>query len=192
MPNNRDMSASFAREVQYTPPPDRPMVASSSRANWFPSHGSRMGESSYQAGGIPTFGDSYGGGGDEEHGPSGINEWETRFGWRVDFEAAVAYLLGPISALALLILETKNDFVRFHAYQSGIFSTGVLILQFILHFIFPRWLMIILYVWLAVCLLALAARAFHDANTGNIGQGGLVRYHLPRLGDIAERWVGEE
>jgi hypothetical protein len=52
------------------------------------------------------------GGLDEERGVS--NLWETRFGWRVDVEAAVAYLFGPISALALLILETNNDYVRFH------------------------------------------------------------------------------
>lgn len=25
------------------------------------------------------------------------NSWETRFGWRVDFEAGGAYLLGPLS-----------------------------------------------------------------------------------------------
>ncbi len=42
------------------------------------------------------------------------------------------------------------------AYQSGMFSSAVLILQFILHFIFPQWLMIILWVWFCLCLLALA------------------------------------
>lgn len=60
------------------------------------------------------------------------NEWETTYGLRVDLLAAFAYLLGPISgsiksflltrayipagrpALALLVLETHNDYVRFH------------------------------------------------------------------------------
>ncbi len=100
MPDKGDMSTSFAREVQYTPPPDRSqMVSSSPRSNWFPSYSSRMADSSYQAGGIPTFGDSYGGGGSGEYGSSEQNEWETRFGWRVDLEAAVVYLLGPISGV---------------------------------------------------------------------------------------------
>ena len=64
--------------------------------------------------------------------------WETRHGLRVDMLAAFAYVLGPISgacalcspcrtcallrplmhvlptALTLLIVETYNDFVRFH------------------------------------------------------------------------------
>jgi hypothetical protein len=30
----------------------------------------------------------------------GVNEWETRFGWRVDIEAAVAYLGGPITGVS--------------------------------------------------------------------------------------------
>lgn len=62
---------------------------------------------------------------------SGTNAWETAYGMRVEVLAAFAYLLGPISgeletiflapctktpppALALLIFETHNDYVRFH------------------------------------------------------------------------------
>lgn len=66
----------------------------------------------------------------EEGSPSA--SWETRFGYRVDMMAAFAYILGPISgmlldtvseedvadllakAFLLLILETQNDYVRFH------------------------------------------------------------------------------
>ncbi|KAF9505022.1 hypothetical protein BS47DRAFT_596564 [Hydnum rufescens UP504] len=108
--------ATFAREVQYTPPPDSsPLVASSSRANWLPTQSSAgQVNTSYQAGGVPTWGDSYAGGAGAAEAAGAVNEWETRFGFRVDVEAAVAYLLGPVSALLLLILETKNDFIRFH------------------------------------------------------------------------------
>lgn len=66
------------------------------------------------------------------------NAWESRFGWRVDLMAAASYLGGPITgesqrtagnlstqwqhesfadadvALLFLILETQNDYVRFH------------------------------------------------------------------------------
>lgn len=135
----QDSFATFAREVQYQPPPDtKPLVASTSaKPSWFASTSSGSGaETSYQAGGIPSWSDSFGGGGGAEAGPeSAINEWETRFGWRVDIEAAATYIFGPISgelyclahlemtytepelcvlALLILILETKNDFIRFH------------------------------------------------------------------------------
>lgn len=98
----QDSFATFAREVQYQPPPDsRPLVASTSaKPSWFASTSSGSGaETSYQAGGIPSWSDSFGGGGGgDEAGPEGaVNEWETRFGWRVDFEAAVTYAFGPIS-----------------------------------------------------------------------------------------------
>jgi uncharacterized membrane protein len=74
-----------------------------------------------------------------------VNVWETRFGTRVDVLAAFAYVLGPISgvyihirlawkaqqltntriALLLLILETHNDYVRFHG-ESSIYSVRTL------------------------------------------------------------------
>lgn len=40
--------------------------------------------------------------------------WETSLPLRVDMLAPFAYLFGPISAFALLVGETKNDYVRFH------------------------------------------------------------------------------
>jgi len=201
----QDSYAAFAREVQYQPPPDaRPVIASTSatRPSWFAAAGSSsssrgVAETSYQAGGVPTWGDSYGGGGGEDErlleSAAAPNEWETRFGWRVDFEAALAYLLGPISALLVLILETKNDYIRFHAYQSAIFSTSLLVLKFLSQFIFPaKWFSIVFTITIILSALALAGRAFRDANSESIGQGGLPRYHLPYIGELADRWVGEE
>ncbi|KAF8321284.1 hypothetical protein DL93DRAFT_2130780 [Clavulina sp. PMI_390] len=188
---------SFARETQYQPPPDsRPLVASTSaKPSWFASspQGNGLGaETSYQAGGIPSWSDSYGGGGGEE-GPEGaVNEWETRFGWRVDIEAAVAYLLGPISALLVLVLETKNDYIRFHGYQSALYSTPGVVGLLLMRFIFPRWLWIMLLLGFIGSVFALAFRAFQDANSSSIGHGGLIRYHLPYIGPLADRWVGEE
>lgn len=60
-----------------------------------------------------------------------MSAWDTRYGMRVDMLAAAAYILGPLSgeptypwsivyvnltasALLLLVLETHNDYVRFH------------------------------------------------------------------------------
>ena len=63
---------------------------------------------------------------------SQINQWGSKMGLRIDVMAALAYALGPISgesrisigratgnnllrtALLFLILETQNDYVRFH------------------------------------------------------------------------------
>lgn len=90
---------------------------------------------SYQSGGIPTLNTSQAGGlaaVEDAEAQSGHSMWETRYGLRVDMLAAFSYLLGPISgehrfretasilaqrratALLLLIVETHNDYVRFH------------------------------------------------------------------------------
>lgn len=121
------------------PPPDDPSYASSSNhphtttRAWFPPQH----VISYQSGGIPTFNTSQAGGigaVEEAEAAGGTNAWETRYGARVDLMAAFAYLLGPLSgsfhsgghatswaviliallALLLLIVETHNDYVRFH------------------------------------------------------------------------------
>lgn len=95
--------------------------------------------SSYQSGAVPTWDTSAAGGIGSEDAEDQRNLWETRYNMRVDLLAAFAYLLGPVSgasllslshiercavahwpgrdmsiALALLIFETHNDYVRFH------------------------------------------------------------------------------
>jgi len=101
----------------------------------------------------------------------------------VDFEAAAAYAAGPLLAILLLILETKNDYVRFHAWQSLLLSIPIAILHFILHASkFFTWLLLIADIAIFG---QLAYRALKDAET-------LERYHLPYIGDLASRWVDEE
>ena len=190
----------FASFAAYTPPPDAPPEpASQSKAKrpWFPAHQSSnfvqsvagpSSVSSYQAGAVPTFGNSIGGGAGAVEDQMGVNEWETRFGWRVDLEAPVAYLGGPITALILLILETSNDFVRFHAYQSALLSTPLLLLRGLLGLLrFPNFLQFLSTMSIVIAALYMAFRAFRDANGA-----GLVRYQLPYIGIMAERWLGEE
>ncbi|KAI8083552.1 hypothetical protein BDF21DRAFT_337339 [Thamnidium elegans] len=46
-----------------------------------------------------------------------VNKYETTLPIRVDIEASLAYILGPVTGLLLLILERQNDYVRFHAWQ---------------------------------------------------------------------------
>jgi hypothetical protein len=45
-----------------------------------------------------------------------INKYETRLPIRLDIEAALVYVGMVFSGILFLILETKNDYVRFHAW----------------------------------------------------------------------------
>nr|KIR84900.1 hypothetical protein I308_04649 [Cryptococcus tetragattii IND107] len=99
--------------------------------------------------------------------------------------AAAAYLGGPVTALLLLILETRNDYVRFHAYQSALLTTPLLVLLLLFNLLIPlpaflRTLFIVVSVGGT---LYAAFRAWKDA------QEGLERFWLPYIGPVAERWV---
>ncbi|KAF9270235.1 hypothetical protein L218DRAFT_1071697 [Marasmius fiardii PR-910] len=177
------------------PPPDDPTYPSPSQSAskkvsrpWFPSQ--RSEETSYQSGGVPTFNNSVSGG----YGSS-INEaesqqsqWETRFGMRVDLLAAFSYILGPLSALLVLILETQNDFVRFHGYQSALLTGPLLLIRMLISFLqFPQWFRTIFTLIVICCQLYMGFHAYMDAS-----QNDLLRFRLPFIGDIADRWVSEE
>jgi hypothetical protein len=77
---------------------------------WFPVHPSSQNiDTSYQSGGIPTFNTSAtGGAGAAEEAEGQMNQWETRFGMRVDVLAAVAYLLGPISGVLNAMISNRT------------------------------------------------------------------------------------
>ncbi|KAI0639394.1 hypothetical protein C8Q77DRAFT_58227 [Trametes polyzona] len=182
----------FASFAAYTPPPDDPAYAASTSKStaraWFPSQQQSM---SYQSGGIPTFNTSQAGGLgalEDAEAENATNMWETRYGFRVDLLAAFAYLLGPVSALILLITETHNDFVRFHAYQSALLTTPLAILRILASLLqFPLFLRIILTLLLILPALYMSWQAYIDA-----ARNGLVRFQVPFIGPLAERWVSEE
>ncbi|KAG8852047.1 hypothetical protein FRB96_008965 [Tulasnella sp. 330] len=202
---------SFAKASAYKPPPDhgssgsllppqRPVLQAHQSSNFVSPASSQAGPSmygsatsSYQAGGIPSWSTSAGRGGgghgyDAEVQEEHVNEWQTRFGWRTDVVAASAYILGPISALILLILETHSDYIRFHSYQSALLTTPLILFRLFLGLVhFPHFLLIILNIIIIGAILFMAFRAYRDAN-----EGDLTRYHLPVIGDFADRWVGDE
>ncbi|KAJ7487612.1 hypothetical protein B0H11DRAFT_2014101 [Mycena galericulata] len=180
-----------------TPPPDDPASLPTTSKPlprpWFPTHPSAA-DTSYQSGGIPTFNASASGGlGAVEEAEGQQNQWETRHGLRVDMLAAVAYLLGPISALALLIVETQNDYVRFHwssylAYQSALLTTPLVVIRILASLLqFPGWIRTILTLVIIGSQLYMAIRAYLDAS-----RNGLARFQLPYIGPIAARWLEEE
>ncbi|ALO60575.1 hypothetical protein CNE03395 [Cryptococcus deneoformans JEC21] len=186
----------------YQPPPDVPATdppeVSKSKPRskpWFTRDASYS--ASYQAGGTladPSAPRAYTN--DPESpafdpaGPDSdrANAWESRFGWRVDAMAAAAYLAGPLTALVFLILETRNDYVRFHAYQSALLTTPLLVLLLLFNLLLPlpAFLRTLFIVASVGATLYAAFRAWRDA------QEGLERYWLPYIGPIAERWVSEE
>ena len=80
--------------------------------------GNGIGSSSYHSGNAARSGNDvlY----DAENGNAGFattsgsasaDLFATSYGWRVDLEAAAAYVLGPVLAILLLVIEVKNDYV---------------------------------------------------------------------------------
>ncbi|KAJ3934619.1 MAG: hypothetical protein NXY57DRAFT_993483 [Lentinula lateritia] len=188
--------ASFA---PYMPPPDDPAYSGRSNTSaakgpshsrpWFP-HQQSSQSVSYQSGGIPTFNDSQAGGSGNSASEEleSHNQWETRYGTRVDMLSAFAYILGPLSALAVLIIETQNDYVRFHGYQSALFTTPIIVFRAFLSILqFPQWLRTFVTVLIFAGQLYMAFRAYVDAS-----QNGLSRFQLPIIGPIASQWLADE
>ncbi|KAF7320329.1 hypothetical protein MKEN_00817700 [Mycena kentingensis (nom. inval.)] len=174
---------SFASFAAYTPPPDVHSEQQQQPRPWFPS---QQNPTSYQSGGIPTFAAPTSAAAVDEV-ESQQNQWETRHGLRVDLLAALAYVLGPISALALLILETQNDYVRFHAYQSALLTTPLVIIRIFASLLqFPGWIRSFFTILLLLAQGYMAAHAYMDA------QSGLTRFQLPYIGQISARWLEDE
>eukprot|EP00126_Sphaerothecum_destruens_P010790 Sdes_comp20810_c0_seq1m17169 len=61
-------------------------------------------------------------------------KYETSLPMALNIEAALTYSLGCITGLLFLCIETKNDYVRFHAWQSTLVFTFAMVLH--LFFIF--------------------------------------------------------
>jgi len=62
-----------------------------------------------------------------------VDVFTTSLGWRLDYEACLAYLLlPPAGGVLLLVLEHKSDYVRFHAWQSSLLFA----FAFLIHIIF--------------------------------------------------------
>ncbi|KAF2133101.1 hypothetical protein P153DRAFT_363330 [Dothidotthia symphoricarpi CBS 119687] len=50
-----------------------------------------------------------------------VDVFTTSLGWRLDYEACLAYLLlPPAGGVFLLVMEHQSDYVRFHAWQSSL------------------------------------------------------------------------
>ena len=112
--------------------------------------------------------------------------------------AAIAYLLGLITGIIVLIIsEPKDKFVKFHAVQSILFHISIMVIAFILGIAMIPFTMISAgtmpnFLWLGglwsvwafysiivfIVWIVLMIRAYSGQN-----------YKLPVLGDLAEEWT---
>ncbi len=60
----------------------------------------------------------------------------TKLGLSENAEGALAYVFGFISGIIFLIIERKNQFIKFHSLQSIMFFICVLILNFLISAVF--------------------------------------------------------
>lgn len=125
----------------------------------------------------------------------------TSLGWRLDYEACLAYLLlPPAGGVLLLVLEHQSDYVRFHAWQSSLLFAFI----FVVHIIFSwssfiSWVMVVgdvgLIGWLTW-------RAYQDGESvTSIGDSKahmgctaatLDRYEVPFFGPLANSILDDE
>ena len=95
-----------------------------------------------------------------------------------NIKGALAYLLFFVSGIALLLLEKKSTFVRFHAMQSTIFFGCLFILGFIPVLGLMLWVILPAVVFLGW--LFLMWKAFNGE-----------KYKLPYVGDFAEKQLAK-
>ncbi|KAI8871806.1 hypothetical protein GQ42DRAFT_120272 [Ramicandelaber brevisporus] len=114
-----------------------------------------------------------------------VNRFDTSLNMRVDIEASMAYWLGLFSGAFLLIVERKNDYVRYHAWQSSLFSVFTILLSTFFALLSWTALETIVTVVSIVGLMVCAFKAYKQGGT-------LDRFKLPVIGQVADRWVEEE
>lgn len=102
---------------------------------------------------------------------------KTTLGMDQNLEALIAYVLGWLTGIIILLLEKENEYVRFHAMQSIVVFLPITVVSFVLGFIpIIGWLLgIVLWIVTVVLWVLLMVKA----GTGH-------RYMLPVAGEIAE------
>jgi uncharacterized membrane protein len=110
--------------------------------------------------------------------------FETSLGLPLRIEACLAYLvIPPAGGIVLLLFEHKSDYVRYHAWQSALLFSAIVLL----HIIFS-WSSVVTYM-LLVCdfslVVYLTYGAYRNAET-------LDRVEIPLVGRIASSFVDEE
>jgi uncharacterized membrane protein len=125
-----------------------------------------------------------------------VKKTETHSGLDENVAGALAYVLGFLSGLFFFVTEKENDFVRFHALQSIIFSVSAFVLYWVINtilfslFLSPgTWtagggvlfsLLSLVTSLISLALLGVWLFLMYKAYSGE-------RYKLPVIGDLAEQ-----
>jgi uncharacterized membrane protein len=133
-----------------------------------------------------------------------VDMFTTSLGWRLDYEAMLAYLLlPPAGGVFLLVMEHQSDYVRFHAWQSSLLFAFV----FVIHVIFSwsSFISWVLFVGDVGGIAYLTWRAYLDGEF--LLQGGLLwcvikandsvaatldRFEVPFFGALASSILDDE
>ncbi|KAH6880165.1 hypothetical protein B0T10DRAFT_609754 [Thelonectria olida] len=116
--------------------------------------------------------------------PVEVSEFDTSLGMRLDYEACLAYLaFPPIGAIVLLILERNSDYVRFHAWQSALLFTAIMVFHLI--FSWSTFLSWVFFIGDLALVAFLTLRAYRDAEI-------LDRFEVPFFGSLASRFLDDE
>lgn len=103
---------------------------------------------------------------------------DTKIGLAENISGVVAYFLGFITGIVLLVIEKENKFVRFHAAQSTVVFGALFIISIVLGFIpIIGWLIAL---FLPIIGLVLWLYLMFMAYKGNL-------YRLPVLADFADK-----
>ncbi|WP_292468854.1 DUF4870 domain-containing protein [Methanolobus sp.] len=103
---------------------------------------------------------------------------ETKLGVDENIAGVIAYALGFITGILLLVIEKENKFVRFHAAQSTVVFGGLFVLSIIMGFIpIIGWLILL---FLPLIGFVLWLYLIFMAYKGNM-------YRLPVLADFADK-----
>ena len=106
---------------------------------------------------------------------------KTSIGLNENAAGLLCYVLGWVTGIVFLIIESKNKFVRFHAFQS-IIVFGIITLIGIIFSPIPyiggfiTWLVSVIGFILWIILIVMAAQG--------------KKYRLPWAGNLAEKWAG--
>ncbi|MDN5310352.1 MAG: hypothetical protein PWP14_1746 [Methanolobus sp.] len=103
---------------------------------------------------------------------------DTKIGLAENISGVVAYFLGFITGIVLLVIEKENKFVRFHAAQSTVVFGALFIISIILGFIpIIGWLIAL---FLPIIGLLLWLYLMFMAYKGNL-------YRLPVVAEYADK-----
>jgi uncharacterized membrane protein len=102
---------------------------------------------------------------------------KTSTGLEANLAAALSYLVGFVTGIAFLVLEKENRFVRFHAMQSTLVFSGVVVIDILLQIVPLVGALVVVFVVIpasAVLWLVLMFKAYQGED-----------FKLPMIGRIA-------